>query len=161
MARSRRPRRHRRVREAAPPGYLKSAQLPELTGVLLDSDVIIEILRGRAGALEAAVALEESGVPTFCSAISWAEVFAGVRRGEEGPTTAFFEARGEVVLDGRIGRQAGAYLARYARSHGVEIADALIAAAAATSSLRLWTLNRKHYPMEDVRFFEPTSPPPR
>jgi len=54
-----------------------------------------------------------------------------------------------------MGRQAGAYLARYARSHGVEIADALIAAAATTAGLHLWTLNRKHYPMEDVRFFEP------
>ena len=46
------------------------------------------------------------------------------------------------------------YLARYAKSHSVEIADALIAAAAATSGLRLWTLNRKHYPMQDLRFFE-------
>jgi len=153
MARSRRPRRHRRVREAAPPGYPKSAKLPELTGVLLDSDVIIEILRGRAGALQAAIALEESGVPTFCTAISWAEVYAGVRPGEEAPTGAFFEARGEVVLDGPIGRRAGGYLARYAKSHGVELADALVAAAAATAGLRLWTLNRKHYPMDDLRFF--------
>jgi len=120
----------------------------------LDSDVIVEILRGHAGTLQAAIALEESGVPTFCTAISWAEIFAGVRRGEEAVTRAFFEARGEVVLDGKIGRQAGDYLARYARSHRVEIADALIAAAAATSGLRLWTINRKHYPMQDLRFFE-------
>ena len=48
----------------------------------------------------------------------------------------------------------GDYLARYGKSHRVEIADALIAAAAATSGLRLWTLNRKHYPMQDLRFFE-------
>ena len=58
------------------------------------------------------------------------------------------------MLDGKVGRQAGDYLARYAKSHGVEIADALIAAAAATSGLRLWTLNRRHYPMQDLRFFE-------
>ena len=99
------------------------------------------------------MALEESGVPSFCTAIAWAEVYAGVRPGEEAPTRAFFDARGEVVLDGRIGRQAGGYLARYAPSHGVEIADALIAAAAATSGLRLWTLNRKHYPMDDIELF--------
>ena len=120
----------------------------------MDSDVIVEILRGHAGTLQAAIALEESGVPTFCTAISWAEIFAGVRRGEEAVTRAFFEARGEVVLDGKIGRQAGDYLTRHAKSHRVEIADALIAAAAATSGLRLWTLNRKHYPMQDLRFFE-------
>ena len=136
-----------------PPRYPTGAQ-PELTGVVLDSDVIIEILRGARGTLQAAIALEESGVPTFCTAISWAEIFAGVRRGEEAVTRAFFEARGEVALDGKIGRQAGDYLARYAKSHRVEIADALIAAAATTSGLRLWTLNRKHYPMQDLRFFE-------
>ena len=62
-------------------------------------------------------------MPTFCTPISWAEVYAGVRPGEEEPTRAFFEARGELSLDGRIGRQAGAYLARYAVSHGVEIAE--------------------------------------
>ena len=153
MARSHGSRRHRRVREAAAPRYPADAA-PELTGVVLDSDVIIAILRGAAGALETAVALEAAGVPTFSTAISWAEVFAGVRPDEETATRAFFDARGEVVLDGRIGRRAGDYLARYATSHGVEIADALIAAAAALSGLRLWTLNRTHYPMADLGFFE-------
>lgn len=154
MARSRGSRRHRRVRETAAPRYPAGTAWPELTGVVLDSDVIIEILRGRAGALRTAVALEKSSVPTFSTAISWAEIFAGVRPDEETATRAFFEARGEVALDGRIGRRAGDYLARYAKSDGVEIADALIAAAAAVSGLRLWTLNRRHYPMADVGFFE-------
>ena len=104
--------------------------------------------------LKTAVALEESGVATVCTAVSWAEIFAGIRPREEAATRAFFEARGELVLDGKIGRQAGDYLARFTKSHGVEIADALIAAAAATSGRRLWTLNRKHYPMEDLRFYE-------
>jgi predicted nucleic acid-binding protein len=43
------------------------------------------------------------------------------------------------------------------RSHAVELADALIAAAASVTGLRLWTLNRRHYPMPDVRFYEPES----
>jgi predicted nucleic acid-binding protein len=154
MARSRRPGRHRRVREAAAAGYPKGTPASELTGVLFDSDVIIEILRGHRGTLDAALALEQAGTPTFCTPISWAEVYAGVRSGEEELTRAFFEGRGELVLDGPIGRHAGRHLARYARSHGVEIADALIAAAAAAGGLRLWTLNRKHYPMEDLRFFD-------
>jgi predicted nucleic acid-binding protein len=94
-------------------------------------------------------------VPTFCTPIAWAEIYAGVRPGEEDATRRFFEARGELALDGRVGRQAGRYLARYASSHGVELADTLIAAATTTAGLRLWTLNRKHYPMEDLRFFDP------
>lgn len=154
MARPRGPRRHRRVREAGAAGY-PSLAAPGLAGVLYDSDVIIEILRGRAAVVNDALALERDGVPTYTTAIAWAEIYAGVRAGEEPLTQAFFEARGEVLLDGAIGRRAGAYVARYGRSHGVELADALVAAAAVTAGLRLWTLNRKHYPMPDVPFYEP------
>ena len=152
MAKSRRPRRDRRVREAAAPRY---APEPGLVGVLYDSDVIIDILRGRRKTVDAARALEATRVPTYCTAIAWAEIYAGMRPGEEPITRAFLEARGEIVLDARVGRRAGAYLARYARSHSVELADALVAAAAAAASLKLWTLNREHYPMADVRFYEP------
>ncbi len=113
---------------------------------------MIDILRGRGDVVQAIERLEAAGVPTYCTAITWAEVFAGVRAGEEAATQAFFEARHEVVLDAAIGRRAGGYLARYGRSHGVEIADALIAAAAAMAHLRLWTRNRRHYPMPDVVF---------
>lgn len=116
--------------------------------------MIIEVLRGRSRVASRLAALESSGVATYCTPIAWAEVYAGVRVGEANLTQPFFEARGEVVLDGRTGRHAGGYLARYGRSHGVEIADALVAGAAATSGLRLWTLNRRHYPMEDVVFHE-------
>jgi predicted nucleic acid-binding protein len=111
-------------------------------------------LRGRAATLNAAAALEGAGVPTYCTAVNWAEIYAGIRPGEEPVTLAFFEARGEIVLDAAVGRRAGAYLARYGRSHGLELGDALIAAAATTSGVRLWTLNRKHYPMPDVRFYD-------
>jgi hypothetical protein len=91
--------------------------------------------------------------PTYCTAISWAEIYAGIRTGEEPYTDEFFRARGEVVLDAVMGRRAGAYLARYSRSHGVEIADALTDAAV-TAGLRLWTANRRHYPMPDVEFHD-------
>lgn len=153
MAGPRRSRRHRAVREKPAPRYA-AAPPPQLTGVLLDSDVIIEILRGRQAALHAARALERSRVPTYCTAVAWAEIYARVRPGEEAAAQAFFDARGTVTLDGSVGRHAGRYLALYARSHAVELADALVAAAAAISGLRLWTLNRKHYPMDDVRFYE-------
>ncbi len=144
---------HARVRETPSSRYATEESIP-LAGVLFDSDVIIEILRGREAVIEAARSLESEGIPTFCSPVAWAEIYAGLRPGEEPLTAAFFEARGEVVLDGKTGERAGSYLARFARSHGVEIADALVAAAASTSGLHLWTLNRKHYPMADLRFHE-------
>lgn len=104
--------------------------------------------------VKAAAQLEQEGVATYTCPVSWAEIFAGIRPGEEEITEEFFHARGEVLLDAVTGRRAGSYLARHARSHGLEIADAFIAAAATTSGLMLWTLNRKHYPMADLRFFD-------
>lgn len=161
MATPRRPRRHGRVREAPAEGYAADPSRPPrpprpLTGILYDSDVVIEILRGRRAVVAAARSVEDAGIPTYCTPIAFAEIYAGIRAGEEPATEAFFSARGEVLLDARVGRLAGAYLARYARSHGVELADALVAAAAAASGLLLWTLNRKHYPMPDVRFHDTT-----
>lgn len=156
MARPRRSRQHGRVREAA--ARYGSAPAPAaLTGVLLDSDVIIEILRGNARIAGALRGLERRGAPIYCSAVSWAEIFAGIRPGEEPAAEGFLHARGEVGIDAATGRRAGAYLRRYARSHGVGIADALIAAAASTTGLHLWTLNRRHYPMDDLKLF--TLPP--
>jgi hypothetical protein len=156
MAPTKRSSRHGRVRETPATGYTAAGGSEALNGVLLDSDVIIDVLRGRPGVAEELRSLERSGVPTYCTAISWAEIYAGVRRGEEPLTEEFFRDRGEVVLDATAGRQAGAYLASFGGSHGVEIADALIAAAATTTGLRLWTMNRRHYPMRDLRFFEPS-----
>jgi predicted nucleic acid-binding protein len=156
MARSRRHRGQYRVRETAPSRYAPPSPAAALTGVLLDSDIIIDILRGRAGTVAELSRLETEGVATYTCAVSVAEIFAGVRAGEEARTEAFFEARGELTIDGATGRRAGVYLARYARTHGVEIADALIGAAAATARLHLWTGNARHYPMEGLRLHRPS-----
>ena len=100
-------------------------------------------------------------MPTYACAVAFAEIWAGLRPGEEAVTEAFFHARGDVVLDAAVGRRAGAYLSKYSRSHGLELADALVAAAASTAGLRLWTLNRRHYPMPDLLFHEPQVRPSR
>lgn len=155
MAGKKRSRQHERVREKPAAEYAAREASPALNGVLLDSDVVIEVLRGRKRVVEALTRLEQRGIPTFCTAITWAEVHAGLRRGEEQLTEEFFQARGEVVIDAHAGRRAGTYLAHFRATHGVELADALIGAAASTSGLRLWTLNRKHYPMKDVLHWDP------
>jgi predicted nucleic acid-binding protein len=59
-----------------------------------------------------------------------------------------------VPADGPVGLRAGEYLRRYRKSHAVELGDALIAASAVASGARLWTRNRKHYPMRDLTFYD-------
>ena len=154
MARPKGHRQRGRVRETPAARVAPAPGASTLNGVLLDTDVVIEVLRGNPKIRALAAELEGTRTPTFSTAVSWAEVYGGLRSGEEPTTEAFFEARGEVVLDARAGRQAGNYLARFARSHRLEVPDALIAAAVTTTGLRLWTLNRRHYPMKDVRFYE-------
>jgi hypothetical protein len=56
-------------------------------------------------------------------------------------------------VDAEVGRLAGGYLREYRNSHGVELGDALIAAAAVVHHADLWTRNRKHYPMKELAFF--------
>jgi hypothetical protein len=58
-----------------------------------------------------------------------------------------------VPIDSQIGVRAGEYLRQFAKSHCVELGDALIAATVSIHKLELWTRNRRHYPMGDVAFF--------
>jgi hypothetical protein len=44
-------------------------------------------------------------------------------------------------------------LRQFAKSHSVELGDALIAATAAVHGLELWTRNRRHYPIRALAFF--------
>jgi predicted nucleic acid-binding protein len=46
-----------------------------------------------------------------------------------------------------IAKIEGRYQRRYAKSHGMGLADAIIAASAITEEATLKTLNVKHYPM--------------
>ena len=120
--------------------------------VLLDSDVIIEVLRGNSRIVEKLTHLRQEGRLMAYTPIAKAEIYHGVRHGEEKSIEAFFSACRSLPITDDVGEQAGHYLAAYHRSHGVEIADALVAAAAFVHQTELFTLNRKHYPMKNIRF---------
>ena len=121
--------------------------------ILLDSDVIIEWLRGHEPFADLIPQLLQEHTELFWTPISVAEVYSGARRGEEKQTGNLFVLFEPVSISMEIGKKAGEYLRLYSKSHGVEIADALIAACAFVEKAPLWTLNRKHYPMKDLLFF--------
>ena len=85
--------------------------------------------------------------------MSIAEILAGSQKGEEKAIGDLFLLLETLPITSDVGRKAGEYVRSYAKSHGVELGDALIAASAYSSSRELWTRNKKHYPMKDVRFF--------
>jgi predicted nucleic acid-binding protein len=123
--------------------------------VLVDSDILIEVSRGRnAEIVSRWLELSKSDSAVLYSPVSVAELWAAARPNEHEALNKLFRVLRSVPIDEDTGLQAGAYLRQYRRSHGIELADALIAASAAASGAELWTRNRKHYPMKDVSFFE-------
>lgn len=123
--------------------------------VLVDSDILIEVSRGRdADIVSKWVDLGNSGDAVLYSPVSVAELWAGARPNEHDALSNLFRALTCTPIDEEAGHQAGVYLRQYRRSHGVEVADALIAANAVANRAQLWTRNRKHYPMKEVSFFD-------
>jgi predicted nucleic acid-binding protein len=125
-----------------------------MSGVLVDSDVIIEVLRQQnSEILESWVELADSREAVICSPVSVAEVFYGVREREINTIERLFSGMLCFPIDQQIGRRAGDYLRIFHKSHSLAVGDALLAATASTFDLALWTRNRKHFPMKDLRFF--------
>jgi len=123
--------------------------------VLVDSDILIEVSRGRnADVVSKWIDLSNADAAVLYSPVSVAELWAGARPNEYETLNNLFRALTCIPIDEEAGRQAGVYLRQYRRSHGIEIADALIAASAAANRAELWTRNRKHYPMKEVSFFD-------
>jgi len=121
--------------------------------ILIDSDVLIEVSRGRDEALlRKWNELGNSGRALFCSPVTIAELWHGARQSEHRVLNDLFSVLTCVPIDGEIGRLAGDYLRQNAASHHVELGDALIAATAIVHNADLWTRNRKHYPMKGLRF---------
>ena len=122
--------------------------------VLLDTDVAIEILRSRDSIISSKwLALVSSGMVVHYSPVVAAEVWAGARPNEHQLISIFFRPLICIQSDYEIGELAGALLRKFAKSHGLEIPDALIAATASQHKATLWTRNRKHYPMPELTFY--------
>jgi predicted nucleic acid-binding protein len=119
--------------------------------VFIDTDVVIEVLRGRNRAFtENWQRLAASQVAILISPVTIAEVGAGARPREKDAIARLFTPLICVSIDPLIGHRAGEYLFRYAKSYNVEVGDALIAASAVHSNAALWTRSRKHYPMPEL-----------
>ncbi len=112
---------------------------------LVDTDVVIDYLRGNDQAVKF---FEKSVEPCCLSAVTVAELYAGVKgEDEEARLDGFLNAH-EILEIGRLNaKRAGLLFKTYHRSHGTGIIDAFIAAAAEASGSELVTLNKRHFPM--------------
>ena len=125
-----------------------------MKSVLIDSDILIEVSQARDSAILARWdQLSEGDTALLCSPVTVAELWHGARPQEHATLSALFSAVHCIPIDIQIGQRAGDYLRQYARSHHVELGDALIAATVSIHRLKLWTRNRRHYPMKEIVFY--------
>jgi predicted nucleic acid-binding protein len=113
--------------------------------ILLDTDILVDFLRGHPSAVAYVRAHADR---IILSAIVVAELYAGVRDGEELLRLDDFLALFRVMpVTAELARAAGLCKRDYHPSHGTGLADAIIAATAEAHGAELKTLNTKHYPM--------------
>jgi predicted nucleic acid-binding protein len=124
-----------------------------LKSVLIDSDILIEVTRSRDDALLVRWdELSRSDTPLLCSPVTISELWHGAFPQDHQTLNALFAAIHCISIDTKIGVRAGEYLRQFAKSHHLELGEALIATAS-LHNLSLWTRNRKHYPMKDIAFY--------
>jgi predicted nucleic acid-binding protein len=113
--------------------------------LLIDTDVLVEYLRGRSEDVEY---LEGLTSDLYISAISVAELFAGVRDDEEEKSLKQLLLAFVVLpVTEKTARLGGLYRRDYGGSHGTGLADALIAGTSEENGADLVTFNRRHFPM--------------
>lgn len=117
--------------------------------ILLDTDVLIDLLRGREGAKTFLREATIEAVPA-CSVISVAEIFAGMHPEERAATLNLLDSLVILPVSRPIAELGGQFKQR-SKSRRLELADCLIAATALIEGAALATGNVKDYPMKEIR----------
>lgn len=115
--------------------------------VLVDTSVLIDVLRGDARATEL-LERERRRAPLHASEITRLEVLAGMRPKEEASTRLLLSALMWHPVDEEIAERAGHLGREWLPSHsGMDGADLAIAATALMLEADLLTRNVRHFPM--------------
>lgn len=121
-----------------------------MAGLLLDTSVLIDALRGR-GAAERLRRLLAGSAPPFVCAINVEELWRGARPGEEKAIARLLRGLRMAPLGREEGERAGRWRRDFAAS-GLTLSqpDCLVAAAALGVGASLATGNPKDFPMTEL-----------
>lgn len=122
-----------------------------MAAILLDTTVVIDLLRGRSEAVRRLQGLRNAGDSPCVCAVNVEETVRGLRPAEREPAGRLFRGLRVVPLGEREGWQAGEWRREHA-AHGRTLAqaDCLVAAAALSAGGRLATGNVKDFPMQEL-----------
>jgi hypothetical protein len=124
-----------------------------MTDFLVDTDVLVDISKGNPDAADFVDALPGG---LFISRVSAMELIIGARDKREQMIIEGFISQYQIKeLSDSIGQEAYRYVKQYAKSHGLALADALIAATAIGNDLTLVSRNEKHFrPIRGLKFLK-------
>jgi predicted nucleic acid-binding protein len=113
--------------------------------IIVDTDILIDAARCIEDAVNCLQQIEDTSSLAI-SSVTQMELIIGCRNKKELKSLEHFLQRFELIsLNEQISDTAAALLKTYRLSHGLLIADALIAATAVVSSSRLVSKNQKDY----------------
>ena len=113
--------------------------------LLLDTSILVDYLRNQPAAV---AYVEATAEQQLVSVVVVAELYGGVRDGAERTQLAALVAAYPVLpVTESLAVTGGLLWRQYRPSHGVGLADALLAATALAQGATLVTLNGKHFPM--------------
>ncbi|MEO6326551.1 MAG: type II toxin-antitoxin system VapC family toxin [Thermoanaerobaculia bacterium] len=122
---------------------------------LADTSVLIDVLRGVPDRVERLKALVEAGHILACSAITVAELFAGMRQRERTVTVGLLDSLEHFDVTRPIAEKAGLLRREWAtKGRTFSLPDLLIAATAISHGLILITDNVKDFPMKELELHE-------
>ncbi len=115
--------------------------------VLVDTSVLIDVLRGEVAAASILRSARATGL-LHASEVTRLEVLAGMRAQEEVPTRALLAVLTWHALDEEVADKAGELGRTWLPGNrGIDAADLAIAATALLLDAQLLTKNVKHFPM--------------
>jgi predicted nucleic acid-binding protein len=122
--------------------------------LLLDTSVLIDVLRLRNQRREWLAQLARGGHTFSTTVLNVAEVYAGMRPGEESQTEELFAGLESYEIEGMAARVAGKLKSSWAKKgRTLTLADAIIAAITIERGCALVTDNRNDFPMAEVRLY--------
>jgi predicted nucleic acid-binding protein len=126
--------------------------------LLIDTNVLIDAVRGRRGRAELLSGLLEQQARLCTCAIVVAEIYSGVHAPELAAMDEWLATFEFLPTTSETARMAGRMRKRYSdKGHALDVADALIAAVAISHNVHLVTANRKDFPMPELSLYPPLS----
>lgn len=123
---------------------------------LLDTNVIIDYLRGDPVKVALLQKYVSMGSLIYSCEITVAEIFSGMRESEREDTESFLNTLYYAPIDQSTAKNAGEFRKIYrAKGKQITLADALITSVAITHNLILLTDNIKDYPMPELKKEKP------